>query len=162
MSTTTTNLKLVKPAVTDNVSIADINGNMDIVDEHIGTLSNKINGISDYIVESGVSGGWYYEKIESGICKLYATIGSINAAKDDNQAVSPYNNIVLPFELKSCHSCNVSQTNNSWKIGRAYGSLACPTSAVAVTCYIDSGVWNSGVLTATDQFVSINICGRWK
>jgi len=40
MATSTTNLGLTKPAGTDKIRIAQINGNMDILDEKIGAVGN--------------------------------------------------------------------------------------------------------------------------
>ena len=40
MATSTTNLGLIKPAGTDKIRIAQINGNMDIIDEKVGAVGN--------------------------------------------------------------------------------------------------------------------------
>jgi len=40
MATQTTNLGLIKPAGTDKIRIAQINGNMDILDEKVGAVGN--------------------------------------------------------------------------------------------------------------------------
>ena len=42
MATYTTNLNLKKPAGSENVSIGDINNNMDTIDSAVGTLSDQI------------------------------------------------------------------------------------------------------------------------
>lgn len=42
MASYTTNLNLKKPAGSENVAIGDINNNMDIIDNAIGTLNSKI------------------------------------------------------------------------------------------------------------------------
>lgn len=56
MATTTTNYNLKKPATTDNVSIADINGNMDIIDAQIKANADAIEGKQDPIVAgTGIS-----------------------------------------------------------------------------------------------------------
>lgn len=40
MATSTTNLGLIKPAGTDKIRIAQINGNMDVIDEKVGPVGN--------------------------------------------------------------------------------------------------------------------------
>lgn len=47
MATYTTNLNLKKPDTTDNVSIADINGNMDIIDAQIKANADAVSGKAD-------------------------------------------------------------------------------------------------------------------
>ena len=46
MATYTTNLNLKKPAGSENVSIGDINNNMDTIDSAVGTLNDQIASIS--------------------------------------------------------------------------------------------------------------------
>ena len=48
MATLTTNYQLKKPATTDPVSIADINDNMDIIDNQIKTNADLIESISTH------------------------------------------------------------------------------------------------------------------
>ena len=50
MATTTTNLQLKKPAATDKVAIADINGNMDILDAAVAGKQPK----GDYALKSEI------------------------------------------------------------------------------------------------------------
>ena len=45
MSTTTTNLGLIKPERSDNYSVDVISGNMDIIDTKIGTLEGKVSAL---------------------------------------------------------------------------------------------------------------------
>lgn len=51
MAEYTENLNLKKPATTDNVKIADINDNMDIIDEEVGALKEDLSQVSESIVE---------------------------------------------------------------------------------------------------------------
>ena len=44
MASYTTNLNLNKPAGSENVAIGDINNNMDIIDQAVGTLNSKTTG----------------------------------------------------------------------------------------------------------------------
>lgn len=64
MASYTTNLNLKKPAGSENVSIGDINNNMELIDSAYGTLNSKItnstitsltsNGLTcSYVVRSG-------------------------------------------------------------------------------------------------------------
>ena len=46
MASYTTNLNLKKPAGSENVSIGDINNNMELIDSAYGTLNSKINILS--------------------------------------------------------------------------------------------------------------------
>ena len=47
MASYTTNLNLKKPAGSENVSIGDINNNMDLIDQAYGTLnSNKVGDVN--------------------------------------------------------------------------------------------------------------------
>ena len=46
MASYTTNLNLKKPAGSENVSIGDINGNMDAIDTAIGNINTKMNGVT--------------------------------------------------------------------------------------------------------------------
>ena len=69
MATNTTNLSLIKPAGTDKVRIAQINQNMDILDEKIGPVGNT--SVQDQIIanDSGmaiVSTGNTHSAIASG------------------------------------------------------------------------------------------------
>lgn len=43
MSTTTTNLELIKPDMEDRALIEDINGNMDVIDRAIGDINTAID-----------------------------------------------------------------------------------------------------------------------
>lgn len=79
MATYTTNLNLKKPDTTDKVSIADINGNMDIIDAQIkanadttsgkaddSNLIPKVNGIAGQVWTSGGDGTASWADATSG------------------------------------------------------------------------------------------------
>ena len=50
MATNTTNYHLVKPGYSDTADIADINGNMDIIDTALNTLNSKIQYFTTNLV----------------------------------------------------------------------------------------------------------------
>ena len=57
MSSQTTNLHLVKPATTDDVDVADINGNMDTIDTAVHTLQESVSETyTDYEVTTTSAG----------------------------------------------------------------------------------------------------------
>ena len=57
MATYTTNLNLKKPAGSENVSIGDINNNMDTIDSAVGTLNDQIASyVKIQVVEVGATG----------------------------------------------------------------------------------------------------------
>jgi len=63
MATYTTNLNLKKPAGSENVSIGDINNNMDTIDSAVGTLSDQIATTTGSVTfPTGASGEVYVEK----------------------------------------------------------------------------------------------------
>lgn len=73
MSTKTNNLKLTKPAATDIVDISAINGNMDIIDEHLATMEETSTALKNG-----------YESADTAIKKDLQT----TAARIDNLIVS--------------------------------------------------------------------------
>ena len=66
MSTTTPNIGLTKPSKDENVDVDVFNDNFDKIDEKLG---NK------YIVESGTTDGWHWEKWSDGTTKAKTTTG---------------------------------------------------------------------------------------
>lgn len=59
MASYTTNLNLKKPAGSENVSIGDINNNMDTIDQAYGSMSGRIADIGETVQNSGLTGGLY-------------------------------------------------------------------------------------------------------
>lgn len=59
MSTTTTNLGLTKPAYSDTADIADINGNMDIIDQAIASTDNAIAIVSNNNTHVAIASGQF-------------------------------------------------------------------------------------------------------
>jgi hypothetical protein len=48
MATNTTNYNLIKPELTDNVDVDDINGNMDVIDEALVSIRETAEKTADY------------------------------------------------------------------------------------------------------------------
>ena len=55
MSTSTTNISLTKPAYTDSVDVGVINDNMDLIDQHIGTIESNVSSLSTASSSHGTS-----------------------------------------------------------------------------------------------------------
>lgn len=55
MSSRTTNLNLIKPSRADNVLVANLNDNSDIIDSHVGTLETQMAGKVDKVDGKGLS-----------------------------------------------------------------------------------------------------------
>ena len=144
--------------VTEDVQIGDMS-----VTEKLDELNTNISDINirDYIVEQGISGIWTYRKWNSGIAELWARGVNIKAAKDDNQSVSAYNNIELPFIIYN-RNCQVSAFGNAWKLGRIYhnDNFGQNTTTMLIVCYLD--YTSHSLLTATDQYINIYVTGKWK
>lgn len=60
MATYTENLNLKKPDLTDPASIGDINSNMDIIDEEVGSLADHS------VKDMGTDGTWTWKIYEDG------------------------------------------------------------------------------------------------
>lgn len=65
MSTTTSNLNLIKPELTDNVDVGVMNSNFETIDEAVSEL--KV----DYVVATGSQNGWTYRRWASGLMDCY-------------------------------------------------------------------------------------------
>lgn len=68
MSTTTNNLNLIKPDLTDKVDPSVFNSNFETIDEEITGL--KV----DYVVATGTQNEWTYRRWASGLMDCYARI----------------------------------------------------------------------------------------
>lgn len=123
MATTTTNLGLTKPAGTDKIRIAQINGNMDIIDNAIGAvgttpIQTQINAVQDglAIVSNGnthaaiAAGQFVYVKGHGSLSDgLYtansaiaanATLSSSNLTADDSGGLNALNDQITNVNSK--------------------------------------------------------------
>lgn len=86
MATNTTNLSLIKPDLTDKIRIAQINQNMDIIDEKIGavgttSLQSQVTPIArsvahyNKLIENGTN---LNSLLETGVYKSPATTAGVN------------------------------------------------------------------------------------
>ena len=74
MATITSNLRLTKIDVDDNISPIVINENMEKIDEVFGNIS------TDYVVAQGVQGDWIYRRWNSGLAECwYSGTGNTGA-----------------------------------------------------------------------------------
>ena len=84
MSTTTTNLELIKPDMADRALIGDINDNMDIIDGAIGNLNTAVLPMRESVIDNTV-----LEEYWSGV--LMGTIASaIHGTADTYGIVRAY------------------------------------------------------------------------
>lgn len=67
MATYTTNLSLKKPAQSDKIRIADINNNMDMVDQAIGDLTTNVGKCEVRVVDMGTISSLPASKAVTGL-----------------------------------------------------------------------------------------------
>ena len=110
-------------------------------------------------VEEGTLGIWKYRKCGSGFVECWAREVKINAAKDDNQTVKPYNFIALPFPIAlATRQCMITFTGNAWKLKSAYDRwYSGDDNQLCILCYSVPEVG-----TATDQYINIYVTGYCK
>lgn len=100
MATYTTNLNLKKPAASEKVSIADINGNMDTIDSKLavaqfvkktisanGSITFTFSGYSAFVVFI-VGSSQRLSCIHYGYCSSSGTISDYVAQEADNTLIS--------------------------------------------------------------------------
>ena len=68
MSTTTANLNLIKPEMSDNITPSVFNSNFETIDKEITELKK------DYVIAYGTQNGWTYRRWNSGLMECYARI----------------------------------------------------------------------------------------
>ena len=97
MATQTTNLHLIKPALSDPADIADINANMDTLDSAVNTLNTQIANLnskvvvtatltaSSYSVSASAASGYSLSSIKSDMvaCGYRVTSGSMSSLTSD-------------------------------------------------------------------------------
>lgn len=98
MSTTTSNLELIKYESTDNVSPLGYNLNFDKIDSEIANLK------SDYIVNTGTNDNWTWRKWNSGRCEVFGTSGHMDISGWNSYGALYWIDLtspVLPFKVRN-------------------------------------------------------------
>lgn len=99
--------------------------------EEYSTLKNDVDTLkSDYIVEQGTSGDWYYRKWNSGIAECWGTIVKQPAEETNNHGLSSavhlskLQTITLPFKFVKYKSVVVTCTNYAYPSNLTYSNGA--------------------------------------
>ena len=141
MATQTTNLGLTKPAGTDKIRIAQINGNMDILD-------TKIGSVGDTALQAQVSA------IENGIAIV--SVGNAHAAISSGQFVYVRNHGTLPEGLYTANSAIAANATLSASnvTSTSAGGLNALSDQIATFNTVQQATLNSGI-TGFVCFVNI-------
>ena len=128
MATYTTNLNLKKPAGSENVSIGDINNNMDTIDSAVGTLSDQIASVSGTttptypdadVTSQGSTPCLYIKSVSSITLKLSIKITNAQTGYSNRKVV----NLNLPNAIKPTYAID-SLIGNGDGDGFTFVSLA--------------------------------------
>ena len=118
----------------------------------------KLSAISDYITESGTSGGWTYRKWNSGLAECWGRyFGNVNAAANNWSGYYYSGTIVVdfPFAFKTLEAINFDGGSNDYlNFARNFASTV--TQAKFLIIGHSSDATNVGI------DVSIAAKGRWK
>lgn len=152
MSTTTSNLELIKWADTDYVNFSEINGNFQKIDE----------SLADGIVEIGTEGNWMYRKWRSGFVELYYDSTFSFETSDLTKSGSIYYATGITYAYPSF----VTQPKVS-SITSCGTALAADGYSVATVNQITNRQISYHLITGTNAnslkgTISINMIGRWK
>lgn len=145
MSTTTTNLELIKPEATDNVSLSDYNFNLDTID----------TAMVDYVIESGTSGIWKYKKMASGEFELFGqqVLPSVTPAAYANQFLAFLTTYIdFPFTAVTAMAWGTLGNATDWHIGR----VVCSTSQITSLTFFAPGEYTASLT------VNLLVKGTWK
>ena len=137
MATSTTNLGLTKPAGTDKIRIAQINGNMDILDEKIGAVGNT--SLQAQVTSQN-------EAISNRVIKL-----DLGASTTSNNPMAVLQENFASMEVGVSYTGKIITTMYAWsytglKHAASYGVFHCWTYASAVAPQIVrnyNGTWSS-------------------
>lgn len=152
MSTTTSNLELIKWADTDYVNFSEINGNFQKIDE----------SLADGIIEIGTEGNWMYRKWRSGFVELYYDSTFSFETSDLTKSGSIYYATGITYAYPSF----VTQPKVS-SITSCGTALAADGYSVATVNQITNRQISYHLITGTNAnslkgTISINMIGRWK
>ena len=118
----------------------------------------KLSAISDYITESGTSGGWTYRKWNSGLAECWGRyFGNVNAAANNWSGYYYSGTIVVdfPFAFKTLEAINFDGGSNDYlNFARNFASTL--TQAKFLIIGHSADATNVGI------DVSIAAKGRWK
>lgn len=159
MATITSNLRLTKIDVDDNISPIAINENMEKIDEAFGNIS------TDYVVAQGVQEDWIYRRWNSGLAECwYSGTGNTGAwrwwsTKSDwlqygsniLYATYPIKFTSIPKEFASAQL----SAGNCW-LDRGAGQTTTRSSPYWVTSQSDIAI------PACQYTFQLYVVGRWK
>lgn len=120
-------------------------------------LGDEGNALTDFVIETGVSGGWRYKKWNSGIYEMYGTFDV--QAKESNATGAGYYSdqikVEVPFAILTAH---VSGTS-----GAAFFWIVNGCIPVDGDNYIAFRIMRFGEISTTSTYeVRLSIRGRWK
>lgn len=130
-------------------------------------LVQRFSTTADYIVEKGTTNGWYYEKYNSGIAKLWArldigqvTIMNVLASSGPGVVVSNAMSFSFPFEFTEVPFCSINHEGNStgYTSIQTTGNVSTTTKTYEVRL---SRFGTSSVVTQNNIF-SIFAVGKYK
>lgn len=155
MSTLTENLQLVKPEITDPISLESMNQNLDIIDANIGELK------TDYVISQGIQDGWIYRRWSSGIVEQWKSTNRFDVQPTKGSSTLTVTNVTLPVPMASSDfNVQVTLTNltggNVW-----YWTHLIQMIMNQTVGGFDIITWNDGNYTATIA-THIYVIGRWK
>lgn len=128
MATSTTNLGLTKPAGTDKIRIAQINGNMDILDDKIGAVGNT--------------------SLQAQITSQNQAIATIGALPSDTTTVTSLDAIktvlkntfdgIASGARKTVTFVTNNYSGDYFEIGKRYAGILEKTSLTSATCRLSN------------------------
>lgn len=155
MSTTTSNLELIKQSVTDNVNVESLNANFDILDSEISALK------ADYVLSSGVEKinnvEWTYRRWNSGVMECWGNTENFNATYSSWGDSAYFNKeYVFPYQFAKAPVVNATVMSVGHLAWVSYHDI----TTKAVTIYVSTLTGHVG--TTYKVRLSMNIKGTWK
>lgn len=120
-------------------------------------LGDEGNAVTDFVIETGVSGGWRYKKWNSGTYEMYGTFDV--QATESNAAGSGYYSdqikVEVPFAIVTVQLSGTSGELLAW--------ITNGCIPVAGENYIGFRIMRFGEINTTSTYeVRLSIRGRWK
>lgn len=144
----------------DNLSAAvDLKASQDDLDTISQELTAYKSTVKDLIVASGTSGSWYYEKMNSGIVKLWAK----TSISYDNTSVLSNQWFALPFTLTKALACVASLNSNGGNSASALSwNVKCSVNDALNTLNIVVHDPSGSFTSSSTVEVSVEVIGKWK
>lgn len=122
-------------------------------------MAHKLGLIGDYVVESGKSGIWTYQKWESGIVRLWGTYAGNIAAYTFSSWLVPVQK--YPFNVYDAHDVACARVDTSGGMFvYGYDNNTTGWSGVVSTVDVNSAAYPTGKNARITA--KIQIVGRWK